>query len=183
MDEHLNDHRTMEVTPLQQLWSKYVAICFHLFFFIWNVEFTLYCNSLFVGPGATSCGLTLALQHLADVGCRYTSTSFCIFNGQIATCGCTVIHNYSLAIQGLRLLATGGIYTKSGAPREVGEMIVGELSILMPNEWLIRLVGDKGLSHQPMNQFFVHLTLIEKTNTEQTASIYVLGNDSTLFQT
>lgn len=62
-------------------------------------------------------------------------------------------------------------------------MIVGELSILMPNEWLIRLVGDEGLSHQPMNQFFVHLTLIEKTNTEQTASIYVLGNDCTLFQT
>lgn len=62
-------------------------------------------------------------------------------------------------------------------------MIVGELSILMPNEWLIRLVGDKGLSHQPMNQFFVHLSPIEKTDTEQTASIYVLGNDSTLFQT
>ena len=62
-------------------------------------------------------------------------------------------------------------------------MIIGEISILMPNEWLIRLVGDKGLSYQPMNQFFVYLTLIEKTNTEQTASIYVLGNDSTLFQT
>lgn len=62
-------------------------------------------------------------------------------------------------------------------------MIVGELSILMPNEWLIRLVGDKGLSHQPMNQFFVYLSPIEKTNTEQTASIYALGNDSTLFQT
>lgn len=61
-------------------------------------------------------------------------------------------------------------------------MIICDFAILMLNERKVCLVGNEGLGHQAVNQFLMHLSIVEETNTKEPPGIHILGDDSTLLQ-
>ena len=136
--------------------------------------------SKFVSPEASPRSLALALEYLADVGCRYSGASLSVLDGQIATCGCTIVHDDRLAFSCLGILATMCIDAVARAPGKVFSAVIGELAILVPDEREIRLVENEGLRYQSVNQFLVHPAFVEETYTKQTTSVHVLCYDSTL---